>query len=85
MEIKTFIDWLTEHVNSENDTPFTMSKDDVLIWIKRIQNDLIGEGKKPYIGKHYGDCTKQNISCQICVYQTWLEKYKEYTTNFFNN
>lgn len=85
MKVKTFIEWLTEYVNSEDDTPFTMSKDDVLTWVKRIQNDLISEGNKPYIGRHYGDCTKQNISCQICMYQTWLDKYEDYTRSFFNN
>jgi len=27
---------------------------------------------------HHGDCTKENISCPLCVYETLLREYREY-------
>jgi putative lipase involved disintegration of autophagic bodies len=27
---------------------------------------------------HLGDCTKQNISCPLCVYEIYLKEYREY-------
>jgi hypothetical protein len=27
---------------------------------------------------HEGDCTKQNISCTLCVYELYLKEYREY-------
>ena len=27
---------------------------------------------------HDGDCTKQNISCPLCVYEMLLKEYREY-------
>ena len=27
---------------------------------------------------HHGDCTKQNISCELCVYEVYLKEYREY-------
>ena len=82
--MKNFIDWLTEKEN-QDDLPFEMSKEDILNWVKRIQEDLISDGKKPWHGKHYGDCTKQNISCQICLYQTWLDEYEDYCREYVKN
>lgn len=82
--MKNFIDWLTEKEN-QDDLPFEMSREDILNWVKRIQEDLISDGKKPWDGKHYGDCTKQNISCQICLYQTWLDEYEDYCREYVKN
>jgi hypothetical protein len=75
--MKTFIEWLVDKTN-EDDLPFDMSKDDVITWVKNIQEILISDEKKPYMGRHYGDCTKQNIPCQLCLYLNWLVDYKEY-------
>jgi hypothetical protein len=30
---------------------------------------------------HYGDCTKQNVTCKICLFETWLREYYEYMKN----
>jgi hypothetical protein len=27
---------------------------------------------------HEGDCTKQNVSCPLCVYELYLKEYREY-------
>ena len=27
---------------------------------------------------HEGDCTKQNISCPLCLYELYLKEYREY-------
>jgi hypothetical protein len=79
-----FIDWLLEKENSD-DLPFEMSKDEIIIWVKQIHENLLSNGKKPWEGKHYGDCTKENVSCQICMYQTWLDDYEEYCRNYKKN
>jgi len=78
-----FIDWLVEKENSD-DLPFEMTKDDVIVWVKRIHETILSEGNKPWDGKHYGDCTKQNISCEICFYQTRLDEYEDYCRNYIN-
>jgi hypothetical protein len=74
--MKTFIDWFVEKEN-----PFGMSKQDVINWMKRIHNNLLSEGDKIWEGRHYGDCTKENVTCELCTYQTWLEKYEDYCRN----
>lgn len=79
--MKTFIDWLVEKENSD-DLPFEMSKEDIINWIKRIHENLLSDGKKKWEGRHHGDCTKQNDSCELCTYQIWLEDYKNYCRNF---
>ena len=82
--MKNFIDWLTEKEN-QDDLPFEMSKDDVINWVKKIHNILLSDGKKPWDGKHYGDCIKENISCQICIYQNWLDEYEKYCRDYVKN
>lgn len=79
-----FIDWLLEKENSD-ELPFEMSKDEIISWVKQIHESLLSDGKKPWEGKHYGDCTKQNVGCQICMYQTWLDGYEDYTRNYIKN
>jgi len=79
--MKTFIDWLVEKQNSD-DLPFEMTKEDTINWIKRIHENLLSEGKKKWEGRHYGDCTKQNISCEICAYQSRLDEYEDYCRKF---
>ena len=79
--METFIDWLVKKENSD-DLPFKMSKEDVINWVKRIHENILSDGKKKWEGRHYGDCTKQNISCELCAYQTWLKEYEDYCRNF---
>lgn len=78
-----FIDWLVEKENSD-DLPFEMTKDDVIGWVKTIHERLLSQGDKSWDGRHYGDCTKQNISCEICFYQTRLDEYEDYCRNYIN-
>jgi hypothetical protein len=80
--MQNFIDWLTDYLNVDNELPFQMSKEDVIIWVKRIHNNILSDSKKKHEGKHYGDCTKQNVSCEICLYQSWLEDYEDYCRSF---
>ncbi len=82
--MKTFIDWLVEKTN-EDDLPFDMSRDDVLKWVKRIQDTLISDGKKPYMGRHYGECTKQKVPCELCLYLDWQVEYKQYCISLTEN
>lgn len=28
--------------------------------------------------EHYGDCTKQNVTCQLCLLETLLQDYYKY-------
>jgi hypothetical protein len=79
--METFIDWLVKKENSD-DLPFKMSKEDVINWVKRIHENILSDGKKKWQGRHYGDCTKQSISCELCAYQTWLKEYEDYCRNF---
>lgn len=81
-QMKNFIEWLVEKTNND-DLPFDMSIVDVVTWVKQIQNIIISTDNKPWLGKHYGDCTKQNVSCQICMYQNWLLEYEKYCRGFF--
>jgi hypothetical protein len=79
-----FIYWLLEKENSD-DLPFEMSKDEIIVWVKQIHENLLSDGKKPWEGRHYGDCIKENVSCQICMYQTWLDDYEDYCRNYKKN
>lgn len=80
--MKTFIDWLLEKENQADDLPFELTKDDVIVWVKRIHENILSDGKKPWDGRHYGDCTKQNVNCEFCLYQSWLEEYEQYCRTF---
>lgn len=82
--MQNFIDWLTQKEN-QDDLPFEMTREDILNWVKRIHELLISEGKNEWDGKHYGDCVKQNVSCQICLYQNWLDGYEKYCREYVKN
>ena len=76
--MKCFIDWLTEISAKEEDLPFEFTKEDIITWVKRIHENILSEGENLWNGRHYGDCTKLVVSCELCMYQSWLEKYKKY-------
>lgn len=81
--MEKFIPWLVEYLNNEEpDSPFIFTKKDVIVWVEDIHEQLLSEGNKEWDGRHYGDCTKQNISCLICMYQNWLDEYEKYCRNF---
>ena len=82
--MKCFIDWLIEQTN-QDDMPFEMSREDIIKWVEQIHENLLSEGKKPYDGRHYGNCTKKDMPCSICMYEQWLEEYREYCILYANN
>ena len=74
--MKKFIPWLIDYLNEEDD--FGWTKEKVVDMIEDVHKQLLSEGENDWDGTHYGDCTKQNISCMICSYQTWLDDYEKY-------
>ena len=68
--MKNFIEWLMINEN--------LTKEDVIETIKSIHDIILSESDEPDMGKHYGDCIKQNITCRICEYQNWLDGYEIY-------
>jgi hypothetical protein len=72
--MKTFIQWLIDY---EDDFE-GMTKEEIIETIKETQNILLSDDERLYMGRHYGDCVKQNVSCQICIYQNYLDNYEKY-------
>jgi hypothetical protein len=67
--MKKFIDWLHDYLKQESGDSWSI--EDTIEEVNIIHNQLLTEG-------HYGDCTKENITCRICEYQNWLDKYYDY-------
>lgn len=66
--MKTFLEWLVQEYHSEGiDCDIT----EVEKWLRSDFEELIS-------GYHYGDCTKQNVSCKICELQNQLDDYYNY-------
>ena len=68
--MKAFNEWLKENYE----------KDDIFLTETEV-NDYIANVAK-YLtenGKHYGDCTYQNVSCLICLFENELTRYYNYT------
>lgn len=70
--MKTFCEWLTDEYNEEG---IVCSTGDVVEEILDIAETLIN-------GHHYGDCTKQNVTCKVCLFQNQLDDYFQYVKNF---
>ena len=75
--MKNFIDWLTEEFNNEDDGKWT--KDEVVEHLNRMYETIISSLDDKWEGKHYGDCTKQNVSCTFCEFQNYLDAYEKYS------
>lgn len=69
--MKTFCEWLTDEYNAEG---IDCSTGDVAEEILDIADTLIN-------GYHYGDCTKQNVACKVCLFQNQLDDYFQYVKN----
>lgn len=80
--MKNFVDWLTEHLSKLDEGAREWNKKSTLEYIQSVHATLISDSELPYIGKHYGDCTNENVSCIICEYQNWLQGYEDYCRNF---
>lgn len=66
--MKTFCEWLTDEYHEEG---IDCSTGDVAEEILDIADTLIN-------GHHYGDCTKQNVTCKVCMFQNQLDDYFQY-------
>lgn len=77
-----FVDWLTEHLSKEDGIKW--DKKDAISFVKDMHANLLSEDPDPSEGRHYGDCTNENLACYICIYQNWLDKYEEYCRNEAN-
>lgn len=76
--MKNFITWLTDYLNEIDNVKYT--KEDTIEEIVNVHNMLLSEE-----ARHYGDCTKENITCLICEYQSFLDGYEKYCRNFIKN
>ena len=74
-----FISWLTEKYKTDYGEA---TRDELIQWIKDVHSNLLSEESSPYSGRHYGDCTRENITCLICEYQNWLDGYEKYCKSF---
>jgi hypothetical protein len=81
--MKNFVDWLTGYL-SYGDYPegFQWTKEDTIKTLTEVHQHLLSENDLPYEGRHYGDCTNENVSCIICEYQNWLQGYEDYCRTF---
>jgi hypothetical protein len=73
--MKKFIDWLHDYLKQESGDSWYI--EDTIEEVNIAHNQLLTEG-------HYGDCTKENITCRICEYQNWLDKYYDYVKKSSN-
>jgi hypothetical protein len=73
--MKKFIDWLHDYLKQESGDSWSI--EDTIEEVNIIHNQLLTEG-------HYGDCIKENITCRICEYQNWLDRYYDYVKKSSN-
>lgn len=71
-----FVDWLTEYFSKEDSIQW--KKNEVIDLIKTAHKIILSEDPSLDMGKHYGDCTNENVTCRFCEYQNWLDKYEKY-------
>lgn len=64
-----FNEWLLQERLKED---ISATIDDVNLEIRQTAEWLISE-------PHYGDCTKQNVTCKICLFEMELNDYYKYT------
>lgn len=74
--MKKFNEWLKEYFEKEN---IFYSIEEIDQMILEFTNHLILDGK------HYGDCTNQNVSCKICDFEDLLSRYYNYTIEIIYN
>lgn len=79
--MKNFITWLTEQLNKEDGVD-SWTKEITKDYLSEIHSIIISDDDDESVGRHYGDCTKQNITCEFCMYQNWLDRYEKYCRDF---
>jgi hypothetical protein len=70
MDKYTFI----EFIAAQEGDDFNVIEGDNLAWARSF---VKGMGDLPN-WEHEGDCTKENYTCTLCVYEQYLKEYREY-------
>jgi len=73
MDKYTFI----EFIAAQEGDDFNVIEGDNLAWARSW---IKGMGDLPN-WRHEGDCTKENYTCTLCVYELYLKEYREYYFN----
>jgi hypothetical protein len=63
-----------EFIAAQEGNDFNVIEGDNLAWARSF---VKGMGDLPN-WEHEGDCTKQNHTCTLCVYELYLKEYREY-------
>ena len=71
-----FVEWYIDYLYKQDE--IVLSKQKAIEMLEGEFWHLINDGK------HYGDCTNQNVTCTICYFETLLHKYYLYSQKFKN-
>jgi hypothetical protein len=63
-----------EFIAAQEGDDFNVIEGDNLAWARSF---VKGMGDLPN-WEHEGDCTKENYTCTLCVYELYLKEYREY-------
>jgi hypothetical protein len=63
-----------EFIAAQEGDNFNVIEGDNLAWARSF---VKGMGDLPN-WEHEGDCTKENYTCTLCVYEQYLKEYREY-------
>jgi hypothetical protein len=63
-----------EFIAAQEGDDFNVIEGDNLAWARSF---VKGMGDLPN-WRHEGDCTKENYTCTLCVYELYLKEYREY-------
>ena len=63
-----------EFIAAQEGDDFNVIEPSNLEWAKRF----VGSMGNLSDWSHYGDCTKQNVSCPLCLFELYLKEYREY-------
>ena len=63
-----------EFISAQEGDNFNVIEGDNLAWARSF---VKGMGDLPN-WEHEGDCTKENYTCTLCVYELYLKEYREY-------
>jgi hypothetical protein len=63
-----------EFIAAQEGDNFNVIEGDNLAWARSF---VKGMGDLPN-WEHEGDCTKENYTCTLCVYELYLKEYREY-------
>jgi hypothetical protein len=70
-----------EFIAAQEGDDFNVIEPHNLTWAKSFVKGMDDIGNLV----HHGDCTKQNISCPLCIYELYLKEYREYYFNKQDN